>query len=285
VTNHPLRGPDEQPVTALLNDSGQVENLPDVAQVVREFNASNQAHEDLWTRVHQAGDIVRGSIMDVRLAREAAREAQDAHLAVQAEHPHRRAGLLQQLIFALLTIVLDGVTCWFAAQALGSGQLQTLLWTGLFLAVLASGEVALDFYSDSSRRAWRLVALGLAAFVAGLGVLRFTYLATVGSDGTLAALVGAVLFSAITSGFLLIGYRALRAAERYSAWKARRYARRASREAAAAANQAARHMNERNRLVDAYLSRIRVSLMRACAAGELPLLEAAVRAHLTGRDA
>jgi hypothetical protein len=121
-------------------------------------------------------------------------------------------------------------------------------------------------------------------FVAGLGVLRFLYLATVGGNGTVGALVGAGLFTAATAAFLVIGYRALRAAERFPAWQARRRSRQAEREAAAASRRVGRLLRERDRLVDAYLSRIRVSLLGKCSAGQLPQLESALREHLTGRD-
>lgn len=256
----------------------------DVAECVRTFNASNPAHENLWTRVHQASDLVRRSVQDRIAAQVRARQAQDFYLAVQAEYPHRRAPLLQQVLIAAITIGLDGVACWFAAQALDGGQNETLLWTVLFLAVLAAGEVALDHYSERSGRAWRLLAAALAAFVAGLGILRFEYLATVGTNGPVAALVGAALFTAATSGFLVLGYRALRAAEKFPAWQARRWSRQADREAAAASNRVARLLRERNRLVDAYISRIRLDLLARCSSTELPLLEAALRTHLTGRD-
>jgi hypothetical protein len=167
---YPMGGPDGQDRTMAPAD---------VAGIVREFNASNQAHEDLWARVHQAGDAVRRSVDDRDAAQVRAREARDFHLAVQAEYPHRHAPLLRQALIAAVTVGLDGVACWFAAQALGNGQDETLLWTVLFLAVLASGEVALDYASEHSARAWRLLAGGLLVFVAGLGVLRFLYLATV----------------------------------------------------------------------------------------------------------
>lgn len=256
----------------------------DVAGIVREFNAGNQAHEDLWARVHQAGDAVRRSVDDRDAAQVRAREARDFHLAVQAEYPRRRAPLLRQALIALATVALDGVACWFAAQALGNGQVETLVWTALFLAVLASGEVALDYASEHSARAWRLLAGGLLVFVAGLGVLRFLYLDTVGGNGTVGALVGAGLFTAATAAFLVIGYRALRAAERFPAWQARRRFRQAEREAAAASRQVARRVRERDRLVDAYVSRIRISLLEKCSADQMEELEAALRQHLTGRD-
>jgi len=256
----------------------------DVAGFVREFNASNQAHEDLWARVHQAGDAVRRSVDDRDAAQVRARQARDFHLAVQAEYPHRRAPLLRQALIAVVTVGLDGVACWFAAQALGNGQAETLLWTVLFLAVLASGEVALDYASEHSARAWRLLAAGLLVFVAGLGVLRFLYLATVGGNETIGALVGAGLFTAATAAFLVIGYRALRAAEMFPAWQARRRSRQAEREAAADSRRVARLLRERDRLVDAYVSRIRISLLEKSSAGQLPELEAGLRQHLTGRD-
>jgi MFS family permease len=92
-------------------------------------------------------------------------------LAVQAEYPHRRAPLLRQAFIAALTVGLDGVACWFAAQALGNGQTETLLWAVLFLAVLAGGEITLDYYSERGGHAWRLLVTCLAIFVAGLVVL------------------------------------------------------------------------------------------------------------------
>ncbi|MBV9384081.1 MAG: hypothetical protein JOY82_09880 [Streptosporangiaceae bacterium] len=287
MTTTPLDafGRREVPGATLPDAARRETGLPDVAEAVRDFNESNQAHEDTWTRAHQAADMVRRGTGEERLAQQDAREAREFHLAVQAEHPHRRASLLRQAIVAALTVGLDAVACWFAAQALGNGQLETLFWAGLFLAILASGEIALDYYSDRNRKAWRLLVLGLVLFVAGLGVLRFLYLATVGTNGAAAALVGATLFTAATSGFVLIGYRALRAAEKFPAWQARRRARQAAREAAAAGARLAGYVAERDRLVDAYVSRIRVFFLKTSTSSQLALMEAAVRAHLSGRDA
>jgi hypothetical protein len=287
VTTTPLDMPDEQRgdlVAARHDPSGQGTDVPDVAGAIREFNASNHAHEDLWARTRQAADAVRHAIVDRQLAQRASGEARDSHLAIQAEHPHRRASLMRQALIALATVALDAVACWFAAQALGSGQLETLLWAGLFLVVLAGGEIALDFYSEHSRRAWQAAAAALAAFVAGLGVLRYLFLATVGTDGTVTALVGAVLFTAVTAVLVMIGYRALRAAESFRAWQARRRARRAAREASAAGERLARRLAERDRLIDAYVARIRVSLVKTCTSALLARMEAAIRVHLTGRD-
>lgn len=265
-----------------FNESG--DRVPDVAGDIRDFNESNQTHEELWSRARQWNDIVRHSRDEEEAARQGAAAARESHLAVQAEHPRRRASLLRQLIIAALSVALDGVACWFAAQALGNGQTETLLWSGLFLAVLAGGEVALDHYGDRNRKTWRVLAAGLAVFVLGLGVLRFQYLATVGTDGGIAALVGALLFTAATSVFVLAGYRALRAAETIPAWKSRCRARRAARAVEAAVAAVANCVRERDRLIDAYVSRIRTYLLRKCTSSQLPVLEAAIRAHLCGES-
>jgi hypothetical protein len=283
----PLDGPGRRPgpLAAPAGSSDVGADVSDIAGPIREFNAANKTHEELWARVHQTSDVVRHYREEEKLARQGAGEEHDAHLAVQAEHPNRRAPLVRQAVIAAASVGLDAVACWFAAQALGNDQLETVLWAGLFLAILAGGEVALDHYSERSRSAWCLLAAGLAVFVTGLGVLRFLFLDTVGTGGAIAALTGAALFTAATAGFVMIGYRALRAAETFRASRARLRARTAAREARAAAARLASAVAQRDRLVDAYLSRIRVFLLKTCTSSELPLMEEAIRGHLIGRDA
>jgi hypothetical protein len=256
----------------------------DIVGLVRDFNTSNQAHKDLWTRARREGDAVRGSVRDRDAAQLRARQARSSYLAVQAEHPRRTAPLFRQAFIAASVLGLDCIACWFAAQALGNGQVETLLWTLLFLAVLAGGEISLDHYSEHGGRAWQLLVTGLGAFVTGLGVLRFLYLNTVSSVGVAAALVGAALFTTATAGFVLIGYRALRAAEKFPAWQARKWSRQANREVGAASRRVSRRLRERDRLIDAYISLIRGELLGAHSSGELPQMEAALREHLTGGD-
>jgi hypothetical protein len=257
---------------------------PDVTGPIRDFNAANQSHQELWAETHQVGDEVRRASEELRLAKKEASDKRAAHQAIQAVYPRRSAPLARQVALAAGTVAADAVACWFAAQALGDGQMETLLWTGLFLAILAAGEVALDRYSDRSPKTWRVLAAGLAAFIAGLGVLRFLFLDTVGAVGAVAALVGAALFTVVTAGFVMIGYRALRAAETFRAAQARIAARKADRGAKAAAVRLASRTADRDRLVDAYLSRIRVCLLERFPSSELPRMVAAIRAHLTGGD-
>ena len=92
---------------------------------------------------------------------------------------------------------------------------------------LALGTVALD---------------GVACYFAGRALN--------GSQDTTRACV----YTVTTAGFLSLGYRALRAAETPSAWRARRQARPATPAARATADQ---DTAERDRLIDAYLEHVR----------------------------
>ena len=277
---------DEEPLSSVtaLHEPPQASSLPDATEVIRSFNASNKAHQDLWSRTRHATDVVDHAADDASRAEAAAAEAEVSHRAVQAEHPDRRAPRVRQLLLAGVTIALDGLACNFAAQALGDDERTTLVWTALFLAVLAGGEVALDWYRERHRRTqWRLLAGGLGAFVVMLGVLRYSFLTTVGTEGQVAALVGAALFTAATASFVVLGYRALRAAETVPAWKARRRKLACEREARAARERVSRRIAERDRLADAYLSAIRASLLQVCTSSQLLAMEQAVRTHLVGQ--
>jgi hypothetical protein len=255
----------------------------DAADLIRDVNASNEAVEDQCLRARQSADIATRSVRAAELSEAAARNAMVAHRTIQAERPRRRAPLPRQVSFALVTVALDGVACYFAAQALDGSQDATLVWTGLFLAVLAGGEVALDFYRDRNLRAWRILAILTGGFVGLLGVLRFWFLATIGTGGLVPAVAGAALFTAATAGFVYLGYRALRAAETPQAWRARREARKAQQAARAARATAARDERERDRLVDAYLGQVRRLVFKTCPVDEQLRLESAVRDHLCGK--
>jgi len=257
--------------------------LPHVTEVVREFNKTNPAYQSLWERIRRGRRDILGAGANYRCAADFATQLRGAHRALQDLFRERTAPLGRQLIIAALTVVLDAVACWFAAQAIGDDQLQTLVWAGLFLAVLASGEIALDYYRDRSIRAWRLILTGLAAFVIGLGVLRYLFLSTVGVAGPEAAFVGALLFTAATAVFLLFGYRALRAAEKSAAWKARLAARRASRAADKAAERLTTFLDDQHRFVDAYLNQIRPTLLNRYPS-QMDQMEDTLRNHLYGSE-
>jgi hypothetical protein len=197
--------------------------------------------------------------------------------------PRRRAPLPRQVILVLMTVALDGVACYFAAQALGGSQGATWVWTGLFLAVLAGGEVALDFYRDRNLRVWRALGTLTAVFVTLLGILRFWFLATIGPDGLVRAITGAFVFTAGTAGFLCLGYRALRAAETPRTWRARREAGKAWQAARAARMTADLDARERDRLILAYLRHVRRLVLKTYPVDVQVALESAVRSHLADR--
>jgi len=255
----------------------------DVTPLIRQVNGSNPAAADLYLRTRHQADIAGRSVQDAGQAAVMADSAKVAHQIVQAEEPQRRAPRPRQRGYAILTVAVDGVACYFAAEALGASQYSTLVWTALFLAVLAVGEIGLDFYRDRHQGAWHAVAYMLGAFVAGLGVLRFWFLATVGASGLIPAALGALLFTAVTAGFLLVGYRALRMAETPSAFRARRAAETAA-QAALSAHMAARtNIRERDRLFDAYLGQVRRHALELYTA-EQQAVEKAVRRHLLGEE-
>jgi hypothetical protein len=255
----------------------------DVTPLIRQVNASNEANEDLYLRTRQAADVTGRSNQAAEQAGIAAATAKSAHRTIQSEHPQRRAPLPRQRFYALLAVTLDGVACYFAAQALGGSQDTTIVWTVLFLAVLAVGEIALDFYRDRHHRAWRTLAAILAAFVGVLGVLRFWFLATVGASGLIPAALGAALFTVVTAGFLLVGYRALRLAETPQTYRARRRARIAAQAAQDARVDANRNTRDRERLIDAYLVQVRRQALELFTA-EQQSVEKAVRRHLLGEE-
>ena len=232
-------------------------------------------------RARQAADIATRSEHAAEQAAAEARRAEDAHRAIQAEHPRRRAPLPRQVTLALGTVVLNGVACYVAAQALGGSQDATLAWTGLFLAVLAGGEAALGFYRDRSERAWRVLVMLIGLLVILLGALRLWFLATTGT-GLVPAITGACLFTVATAGFLTVGYRALRVAETPPAWRARRQACKAGQAARIARAEADRNAAERDRLIDAYLGHVRRQVAKTCPAGRQLAVESAVRQHLLG---
>lgn len=255
----------------------------DAAELVRNVNATNNAVEDQCLRTRQAADAAIRSDQAAEEAKTAARAAGIAYQTIQAERPRRRSPLPRQAALAAATVAFDGVACYFAAQALNGSQDSTLIWTVLFLAMLAGGEIGLDFYRDRNLRAWQILACITSAFVVLLGVLRFSFLATIGTGGLIAAFVGAALFTVVTAGFLTVGYRTLRAAETPQAWRARRAAHAATQTARAARAAAKRDASERDRLIDAYLRHVRKVVLKTCAVEQQLALEFAVREHLSGR--
>ena len=253
-----------------------------VAALIRDVNASDEAVGDQFLRVRQAAGIAARSVRAAEQAAAGAQTAEIAHRAVQAEQPRRRAPLPRQVTFALGTAVLDGLACYLAAQALGGSLDATLVWTGLFLGVLAGGEAALGFCRDRGERAWRVLVMLIGFVVILLGTLRVWFLGTAGTGGLMPAIAGACLFTVTTAGFLTVGYRALRVTETPSAWRARQQEGKARHAARIARAEADRTAAERDRLIDAYLGHLRRLALKTCPAERQLAVESVVRQHLLG---
>jgi len=84
-------------------------NPIDVVGFVRSFNRSNEAHQELWSRVRSAGDTAHQSAKDLDEATKCAGQARASYQTVQAEYPHRRAPLLRQAFFEIKKDAAPGV--------------------------------------------------------------------------------------------------------------------------------------------------------------------------------
>jgi hypothetical protein len=260
------------------------QDAPDIAPHILNCNRASKAHEKLYSRVRQSADIANRARHQAEEAQQELDAADTEHEAIQAEDPDRRAPRTRQLLIVGAALAADGAACYFAAEALGSSQPETIAWAALFLALLAVAEVTLDHFSERHPAAWRWIAVGLAGFVGLLGILRYSFLATVGAAGFGAALVGSVLFTMATAGFVLIGYRALRLAETTAAWRARKRVEAKRRAVAAAQRQLRQRIVSRDSLASAYLSRVRLHLIQMHGVGSQRQTEQAIWAHLTSED-
>jgi hypothetical protein len=253
-----------------------------VATLIRHINASDEAAEDECLRARRAADIATRSEYAAEQAAAAAERAEVAHRVIQAGQPRRHAPLPRQVTLAFMTVVLDGVGCFLAARTLGGSLDATLVWTGLFLGVLAGGEAALSFYGDRSERVRRTLIMLIGFLVVLLGTLRFWFLATTGTGVPMPAIASAYLFTVAAAGFLALGYRALRVAETPSARRTRCQASRARQAARLTRAAADRNAAERDRLIDAYLGHVRRQAPKSCPVDRRLAVESGVRKHLLG---
>ena len=256
---------------------------PDTVKVIRSFNAERRAHEEQYARVRQASDAARHAHVDARAMHHDADEARAEYLTSQAEHPERRGPLLVMVLAALATLALDGFASYFAAESLGGDQEATLIWTAIFLGILGILEGGLALSAERNRKVFRLSALALGLFAALLALLRFVFFSAIGGNPA-SSVIDAALFTGCTILLVWAGFLALRYSETIDIWRARRRERKAASKADAADERATRQAAYRNRLIDAYLSRIRPSLLRICTDSQLTAMERAIRSHLIGES-
>jgi hypothetical protein len=138
--------------------------------------------------------------------------------------------------------------------------------------------------AERNKRAFRMITLALALFAVFLALLRFVFFAAIGT-GLISSVISAVLFTGCTILFVWAGFLALRHSETVEIWRARCRDRKAARKADDADESAAREAAHRDRLIDAYLSRIRPSLLRTCTGSQITAVENDIRAHMIGESA
>jgi hypothetical protein len=117
----------------------------DVLDSDREFNASNTAHEDLWTRVHQTGDAVCRAVDEWDAAQRDARKAHDYYQTIQAEH---RARELTGDDVIVVTFFLPSAA---AIAEASPGPNRRMNWLGLILGDVIKDAVAGELAASAGR--------------------------------------------------------------------------------------------------------------------------------------
>jgi hypothetical protein len=114
------------------------------------------------------GLVVLFVFMNEQLPKITGLAIREAKTAEASYARHRRLAPWARMV-ALAALALDGVACYFAAQALGRSQGDIMVWACLFFAVLSAGQVTLDFCQKRCEHAWRELAILLRPFVTLLG--------------------------------------------------------------------------------------------------------------------
>jgi RNA polymerase sigma factor (sigma-70 family) len=253
----------------------------DVSEMICRFNAADEHLEDLYLRARRAAQAVARSRAALEQAGSAANRARLTAGTVRAEHPWRYVSLHRQGLLMLPAIVL-GIGCYFSSQALSGSQNTALRFVlaAIFAIILAAGTALFGYYDPAANPMRRSLCAFVGGSAAAVGGLR--YLASLGSgDSAPTAALEACLLTATTAGSLLAGYRFLKVTETPRAWRARHQARAESRRASAAREAAQHDMAEQERLVRAYVSRLRPALASAYPYDPPAAVEAAVRASIS----
>ncbi len=101
-------------------------------------------------------------------------------------------------------VVLDAIPLNWAAQAFGLNAADSWVVTLILLAASIGAMAALETARHDPRRYMTLVAVTLTAY-AGLVALRTSFLVTVAGETTAAALLQAIVLSAISAGLVFLG--------------------------------------------------------------------------------
>jgi hypothetical protein len=185
-------------------------------------------------------------------------------------------------------VVLDAIPLNWAAQAFDLNNADSWLVTLILLVASIGAMAGLEATRQDARRYTALVALTLTAY-AGLVALRTSFLVTVVGEGFAAALLQAVVLSAISAGLVFLGSAVMartRSLRLSRALAAARQARRASQASEAAWRRAEEKLERHLGVLHRQL--VRQPLYSAVPAGMthpewVAALERALRAQFTQR--
>jgi hypothetical protein len=116
----------------------------------------------------------------------------------------RFAGFTTGAVAVTVLLVFDAIPLNWAAQAFGLDAAATRLVTGIMLVASAGAMAGLELTREDSRRRGTLLVLMAAGFAA-LAALRTMFLVTVAGESLAAAVLQAVLLSAISAGLVASG--------------------------------------------------------------------------------
>jgi len=170
---------------------------------LREDRAAAEEHEEAM----RAG-LHRHEMLQRREAADRAFEAARTRVSglIDRHNLDGRRTLAFWLGAAIVTclVVLDAIPLNWAAQAFGLDAADSWVVTLILLAASIGAMAALEATRRDSRRYAALVGIMLVAY-AGLVALRTSFLITVAGDSTAAALLQAVVLSAISAGLVFLG--------------------------------------------------------------------------------
>ena len=168
---------------------------------------------------------------------------------------HRFAGFTVGVLAVAILLVLDAIPLNWAAQAFGLAAVATWLVTGIMLVASAGAMAGIELTREDSRRRSALLILMAAGYTA-LTVLRTAFLVTVAGESIGAAILQAVLLSAISAGLVACGSVVMARTRPLALARALAAVKRARR-TAAACHDARRRAEERMQLHWAVVQRVR----------------------------
>jgi hypothetical protein len=180
------------------------------AQAAAALSALFDARPDVSADLEEAGRA------QAHLEQERQREADALQAQSKAEQhaagvtakldlaDRRFAGFTLGAVSVGVLLFFDAVPLNWAAQAFGLPSAATWLVTSIMLVASAGAMAGLELTRDDTRRRGLLLTLMAAAYVA-LGVLRTAFLVTVAGESLAAAILQAVLLSAISAGLVICG--------------------------------------------------------------------------------